>query len=76
MIKGVLWSQYHSISFSHKNSHIDHTLNAFEDSFKKLKKIIENNKTVENYLYGKPCQTVFTRVADFQSVATSQKIRN
>ncbi len=76
MIKGVLWSQYHSISFSHKNSHIDHTLNAFEDSFKKLKKIVKNNKNVENYLYGKPCQTVFTRVADFQSVATSQKIRN
>ena len=34
-----------------------------------------NKKNIENYLIGKPCQTVFTRVADFQSVATSQKIK-
>ena len=41
--------------------------------FKKLKKIVKDNKRIENYLLGKPCETVFTRVADFQSVATSQK---
>ena len=73
MSRGVLWSQYHSISYSHKNKHIDYSLNAFEDSFKKLNKIIKNNKRIENHLLGKPCETVFTRVADFQSVATSQK---
>jgi len=76
MMRGVLWSQYHSISYSHKKSHIDNSLNAFEDAFKKLKTIVKNNKTIDNYLLGKPCETVFTRVADFQSVATSQKLKN
>ena len=75
MKRGVLWSQYHSMSYSHKNSHIETSLNAFEDSFKILKKIVMNNKNIENYLHGKPCETVFTRVADFQSVATSQKLK-
>jgi glutamate-1-semialdehyde 2,1-aminomutase len=72
-LRGVLWSQYHSISYSHKKNHIDKTLNVFEDSFKIFKKIVENNKRIENYLIGKPCEAVFTRVADFQSVAMSQK---
>ncbi len=75
MFRGVLWSQYHSISYSHKNKHIDKTLNAFEDSLKKVKKIVHNKKNIENYLLGKPCEAVFTRVADFQAVATSQKIK-
>ncbi|MBD1152111.1 aminotransferase class III-fold pyridoxal phosphate-dependent enzyme [Pelagibacterales bacterium SAG-MED22] len=73
MFRGVLWSQYHSISYSHKKKHIDSSLNAFEDAFKKLSKIVKNNKSIENSLIGKPCETVFTRVADFQAVATSQK---
>ena len=74
MFRGVLWSQYHSICYAHKEKHIDYSLNAFEDAFKKLTKIIKNNRNIENSLLGKPCETVFTRVADFQSVATSQKI--
>lgn len=73
MFRGVLWSQYHSICYSHKNSHIDNSLNAFEDAFKKLRDVVKNRKSIENNLLGKPCETVFTRVADFQSVATSQK---
>jgi len=73
MFRGVLWSQYHSISYSHKEKHIDYSLNAFEDAFQKLNKIIKTNRSIENNLIGKPCETVFTRVADFQSVATSQK---
>ena len=73
MFREVLWSQYHSMCYSHKNSHIDKSLNAFEDAFKKLRNIIKNKKNIENSLIGKPCETVFTRVADFQSVATSQK---
>ena len=73
MFREVLWSQYHSISYSHKNSHIDKSLNAFEAAFKKLKNIVKNNNSIENNLLGKPCETVFTRVADFQSVATSQR---
>ena len=75
MKRGVLWSQYHSISYSHKNRHIQNSLNAFEEVFKKLKTIVKNKKNIENFLIGKPCQTVFTRVADFQSVATSQNIK-
>ncbi len=73
MARGVLWSQYHSICYSHEVKHIDNSLNAFEYAFKKLSKIIKNNKKIENNLLGKPCETVFTRVADFQAVATSQK---
>ena len=73
MFREVLWSQYHSISYSHKNLHIDKSLNAFEAAFKKLKNIVKNNNSIENNLLGKPCETVFTRVADFQSVATSQR---
>ena len=73
MVRGVLWSQYHSLSYSHKKKHIDKSLNAFEDAFKKLNLIIKNNRKIEGYLLGKPCKTVFTRVADFQAAATSQR---
>ena len=74
MTRGVLWSQYQSISYSHKEKHIDKSLNAFEDAFKRLKNIIKQGKKIENNLLGKPCETVFTRVADFQAAATSQKL--
>ena len=71
--RGVLWSQYHSISYAHKKKHIDQTLNAFDDAFKIFRNIKNNNQKIENFLDGKPCEAVFTRVADFQSVAMSQK---
>ena len=70
---GILWSQYHSISFAHKKKHINATLKSFEVIFKKLKNIIDNKEKLERYLNGKPCQPVFTRVADFLAVAMGQK---
>jgi glutamate-1-semialdehyde 2,1-aminomutase len=73
MARGVLWSQYHSICYAHKKYHIDKSLNAFEDSFKILSKIIRSGKKLENNLLGKPCLPFFTRVADFNAAALSQK---
>jgi len=70
---GVLWSQYHSISYGHKSKHIIKTLTSFDIALEKLKKIFDKKENLKKYLEGKPCEPVFTRVADFQSVAVGQK---
>jgi len=48
-------------------------LNAFEDAFKVLSKIIKSGKKIENSLIGKPCLPFFTRVADFNAAALNAK---
>ena len=73
MSRGVLWSQYQSISFAHKKEHIYKSLNAFEDAFKVLSKIVKSGKKIENSLIGKPCLPFFTRVADFNAAALNSK---
>lgn len=71
--RGILWAAYHAISWSHKKKDIVKTLNAFDEIFNDLRKIIVTRKKISNYLEGKTVQPVFRQVADFNSYITKGK---
>lgn len=65
MIKrGILWSGFHNLSFSHSDDDINYTLNVYEDVLKLLKQAVDSNK-VHEMLKGKPIQPVFRRTDNF-----------
>ncbi len=71
--RGILWAAYHAISWSHKKKDVIKTVNAFDEIFSSLKKIVHSGKNISNYLEGKTVQPVFRQVADFNSYITKNK---
>ena len=65
--RGILWTAYHALSWSHKASDIDETLNAYEDVLKLFKGIVESNRDLRSLIEGEPVKPVFRKVADFNS---------
>ncbi len=70
--RGILWASYHAISYKHSIKDINNTLNAFEDIFFNLHKIIKNKQRLKNKLDGKVVKPVFRKVADFNSYANKK----
>ncbi|MCZ7611223.1 MAG: aminotransferase class III-fold pyridoxal phosphate-dependent enzyme [Ignavibacterium sp.] len=65
MIKrGILWSGFHNISFSHSDDDINYTLKVYEDVLPILKTAVEE-KRVKQYLKGEPVEPVFRKVGNF-----------
>lgn len=65
MIKrGVLWSGFHNMSFSHSDEDINYTLKAYEEVLPLLKKSVEEKNT-EKLLRGIPVQPVFRKTDNF-----------
>lgn len=65
MIKrGILWSGFHNMSFSHSNEDINYTLTVYEDVLKLTKEAIDN-KNIGSKLLGKPVQPVFRKTENF-----------
>ena len=65
MIKrGILWSGFHNMSFSHSDEDIDYTLKAYLEVLPILKKAVEE-KNVKAYLRGEPVEPVFRKVSNF-----------
>lgn len=65
MIKrGILWSGFHNISFSHSDDDINYTLKAYEDLLPILKTAVEE-KRVKQFLKGEPVEPVFRKVGNF-----------
>ncbi len=62
--RGILWSGFHNLSFSHTNADLDYALSAYEDVLPLLKKAVEQ-KNVLSQLRGEPVQAVFRRITDF-----------
>jgi len=65
--RGILWTAYHAISWSHSKKDIKLTLNAFDESMSVFKKIISGNSPLRSFIEGKPVEPVFRKVADFNS---------
>ena len=65
--RGILWTAYHAISWSHSKKDIKLTLNAFDESMSVFKKIISGNSSLRSFIEGKPVEPVFRKVADFNS---------
>jgi glutamate-1-semialdehyde 2,1-aminomutase len=70
--RGVLWTAYHAISWSHKIEDIEFTLNAFDEIMIIFKNIISSNKPLRSFIEGEPVKPVFRKVADFNSYTTKQ----
>lgn len=65
MIKrGVLWSGFHNMSYSHKDEDINYTLSAYEAVLPILKKAVEQNN-IKELLKGEPVQPVFRKTDNF-----------
>jgi glutamate-1-semialdehyde 2,1-aminomutase len=64
--KGILWSGFHNMSFSHTDEDINYTLKAYSEVLKLLKDAIENS-TVTSLLKGKPVEPVFRKVSNFNT---------
>lgn len=65
MIKrGVLWSGFHNMCFSHSDDDVDYTLQAYRDALPVLKQAVETN-SVAATLRGQPVEPVFRRTGNF-----------
>ena len=62
MIKrGILWSSFHNMCFSHSDADVQYTLDAYNDIFPEFKKAIESN-TVQDHLKGQVLEPVFRKL--------------
>lgn len=73
--RGILWTAYHALSWSHKDTDIAQTLNAYEDVLMLFKKVIDSNATLRPLIEGEPVKPVFRKVADFNSYVTKGAAR-
>jgi len=61
--RGILWSGFHNMCFSHSDEDINYTLNAYQEVLELLKTTLsENNITAS--LKGKPVEAVFRKLTD------------
>jgi glutamate-1-semialdehyde 2,1-aminomutase len=65
MIKrGILWSGFHNMSFSHSDEDVNYTLKVYEVVLPILKKAVEE-KNIKKYLRGEPVEPVFRKTSNF-----------
>lgn len=62
--RGILWSGFHNISYSHTDHDINYTLSAYEEVLKLVKDSI-TKKNIRNKLLGEPVQPVFRKTENF-----------
>jgi glutamate-1-semialdehyde 2,1-aminomutase len=62
MIKrGILWSSFHNMCFSHSDEDVQFTLDAYDDIFPAFREAIESN-TVTSHLKGEVLEAVFRKL--------------
>lgn len=64
--RGILWSGYHNMSFSHTDSDINYTLETYKIILPMLKDAVESGD-IESRLLGEPVQPVFRRFGNFNT---------
>jgi hypothetical protein len=62
--RGILWSGFHNMCYSHSDADIDYTLEAYEEVIPILKRAVDE-KNVSKYLKGKPVEPVFRKIDNF-----------
>lgn len=71
--RGILWTAYHALSYSHKAEDIEYTLNCYEDVLKLFKEAVSKKKNLRSLIEGVPVKPVFRKVADFNSYTVKTK---
>ena len=64
--RGILWSGFHNITFSHTTKDVDYTLSAYKEVLKIVKKAVKKDKVAE-LLRGEPVQPVFRKTDNFNT---------
>jgi len=64
MKRGILWSGFHTISYSHSEADIKYTLSAYGEILPVVKKAV-TEKTVREQLDGEPVEPVFRKTSNF-----------
>ena len=65
--RGVLWTGYHALSWTHTSKEINLTLNAYDESMSVVKNIITTGTRIRDHIEGSLIKPVFREVADFNS---------
>lgn len=69
--RGVLWSGFHNMSFSHTDADIDYTLAAYREVLGLLKEAVSRQE-VSSLLRGAPIEPVFRKVSNFNTKPVSK----
>ncbi|PSL35556.1 aminotransferase class III-fold pyridoxal phosphate-dependent enzyme [Chitinophaga ginsengisoli] len=69
--RGILWSGFHNMSFSHTDADIEHTLAAYKEVLQLLAAAVTDNN-VSASLKGKPVEAVFRKVSNFNTKPVSK----
>ena len=62
--RGILWSGFFNMCYSHSDNDVDYTLEALEESMKIIKSAAENNSVI-SMLKGEPVEPVFRKTSNF-----------
>ncbi|HXF99489.1 MAG TPA: aminotransferase class III-fold pyridoxal phosphate-dependent enzyme [Bacteroidota bacterium] len=62
--RGILWSGFHTMCFSHTEDDVAYTLKAYRDVLPMLKKAVEE-KNVRSYMRGECVEPVFRKTSNF-----------
>ena len=62
--RGILWSGFHTISYSHSDADIDYTISAYTEILPMVQKAVAE-KTVRQQLRGEPVEPVFRKTSNF-----------
>ena len=62
--RGILWSGFHNMCFSHTDDDINYTLSVYQEVLAMLKDAIASN-TIKEKLLGIPVEAVFRKVSNF-----------
>lgn len=71
--RGILWSGFHNLSFSHSEDDINYTLEVYKEVLKILKNAVENNEILQR-LKGSPVEPVFRKTSNFNMKPKAIKI--
>ncbi len=64
--RGILWSGFHTVSYSHTDEDVDRTLQAYSEVLPLLGKAV-GSRSVRSYLRGEPVEPIFRRVSNFNT---------
>ena len=64
--RGILWSGFHNLSYSHTDEDIAYTLSAYRDALPVLKDAVERGE-LRSMLKGEPVQPVFRKTSGFNT---------
>ena len=73
MIKrGILWSGFHNMCFSHTEEDVEYTLKAYDEVLGLLREALNNNN-VKEQLRGEPVQPTFRKTSNFNTKPMDKK---